>query len=721
MRGGRRPASPRPRLLGPAVLRRLSAVVLAALASVGTAAAPAAAETVVDPRTWSSQQLAAQLVHSCVDLHDTERGRRHAGAGIGGITLLGSGASSALASSLASVRAAAPGGLVPFVASDEEGGAVQRLASAIYRLPPAATMGGWDDARIEQTAHDYGVRMRELGVPMALAPVADLGVPGYYVHELRRAFSGDPARVTTASAAWSRGVQRAGVVPVLKHWPGHGQASDSHTTAPVVPPRSTLEGRDMVPFDAAFRAGVPIVMVGHLRSEGLTEPGVPATLSPSALRYLRERVGPSTVVVTDSLSMAASSSALRISPERAAVRSLAAGADWALTCVPDPLPTVAAVRAAIDDGTLPRARAEASVRRVLALKEAAGLLPGPLVTAAPVGSLDEVATRDGWVRARGWALDPDTRDPAAVAVRVDGTEVSVAPAAQPRPDVAALHVGHGEGHGFDVALSLPAGPHEVCVAVRNTGRGDGLELGCRTVDVGPAPELPLADECADAEPAEWSDVPPDAWYGPALSCAAAAGVVRGVDDDRYAPGLPMTRAQMASLVQRLRLRSGPAPTGAPDAFSDDDGSVHEAAIDSLAQLGVVTGTAPGRFSPSTPVTRAQAVALLVRLRERIAGELPAGAPGFEDLAGSPHSAAIGKAHAAGIATGTTPWQFTPGAPVRRDAVAVLAARAMRHLPAEGAGPSPAVLTAAPSLRGALQDAFGVALVAGFWWVGGPER
>ena len=328
-----------------------------------------------DPAGWGNRRLAAQLTFSCVDLADLATARRHAAAGIGGIALLGDRAPLDLRRRLAGVQDAAGTHVRPVIASDEEGGTVQRLDRVIYRLPSARTMGGWRPARVRRTATDYAQRMRRIGVGMDLAPVADLAVPGYYIDDLGRAFSRDPERVQRMARAWRLGMADAGVVTVLKHWPGHGQARNSHTGPARVPPLETLQDRDLLPFDGELADGAPVVMVGHLLSTGLTRGGVPASLSPRALRYLRGTAGPDTVVLTDSLTMAAASSALGISPARAAVRALRAGADWAMACDGAPLRTVAAIRRALEDGTLPRARAEASARRILALKADAGLAP----------------------------------------------------------------------------------------------------------------------------------------------------------------------------------------------------------------------------------------------------------------------------------------------------------------------------------------------------------
>jgi beta-glucosidase-like glycosyl hydrolase len=116
-------------------------------------------------------------------------------------------------------------------------------------------------------------------------------------------------------------------------------------------------------------------MVGHLLSAGLTRDGVPTSESPHALHHLRRSAGPAAVILTDSLSMAAASSSLGISPVRATVRALRAGADWAMACDGSPLRAVAAVRDALASGALPREQAAASARRILALKARWGLAP----------------------------------------------------------------------------------------------------------------------------------------------------------------------------------------------------------------------------------------------------------------------------------------------------------------------------------------------------------
>ncbi len=324
---------------------------------------------------WSNRRVAAQLVFCSVPATNPSTGRRFARLGVGGIVILGGGARSSIGRDLAAVLKAAPHGVKPFIASDEEGGQVQRLRDVVYPLPSARVQGGWSASRIRATAKDYGARLRELHVSVVFGPVADLDVPGRYMSSLDRCFSSKLKVVGTHVVAWVTGLRASGVLSTVKHWPGHGWATDTHSGAARVPSLSVLRREDMVPFEQAFDAGVPLVMVGHLRSKGLTGDEMPASLSRQALTYLRGRTSDKTVIVTDSLSMAATTKALGIKLPAAAVRALKAGADLALFATGDPGPVIDAVTAAIKSGRIPRAEAEAKVLRVLELKRRAGLAP----------------------------------------------------------------------------------------------------------------------------------------------------------------------------------------------------------------------------------------------------------------------------------------------------------------------------------------------------------
>ena len=317
----------------------------------------------------TKRELAAAVLFGCANSANTSAQRNMAAAGVGGIVLLGTNPPANLAARLRSVRKAAPKKPGPLIASDEEGGTVQRLSRLIYPLPSAESMSSWSKRKLRSTARRYGNRMTDLGIGMSLAPVADLRVPGSYLDKLNRAFSTSPGRTGRAVKAWSAGLRRADVIPVVKHWPGHGHAADTHTTAARVPSYAQLRRADLKPFQRFMTATErPVVMVAHVQSKGLTAPGVPATQSAKAIRVLREQAGPEAVIVTDSLSMAAATSARGLSESGAVVAALQAGVDWAMVCTSNIKPVISAVVAALRNGDLSREQLETSLARIRALR-----------------------------------------------------------------------------------------------------------------------------------------------------------------------------------------------------------------------------------------------------------------------------------------------------------------------------------------------------------------
>lgn len=172
------------------------------------------------------------------------------------------------------------------------------------------------------------------------------------------------------------------------------------------------------------------------------------------------------------------------------------------------------------------------------------------------------------------------------------------------------------------------------------------------------------------------DVPVANVHRPAIGCAAAWGLVRGVDAQHFAPGRSVTRAQMASFVSRLLERVGvpvEAVRGTP--FTDIAGNPHADAITALAGLGLVAGDGDGRYRPELPVTRGQMATMLVRAYEHATGEvLPTGGTSFTDIAGSAHRVNIAKAATAGFTAGVGGSRYAPAEPVRRDQTASLLLR-----------------------------------------------
>lgn len=249
------------------------------------------------------------------------------------------------------------------VSVDQEGGLVQRVRAGATVLP--AFMSAGAAGRPDLTRAAYAAAGRELawlGVDMVLAPDTDVTTgPGDPVIGSRSPGS-DPQVVARQGVAAARGYRDVGVLPVVKHFPGHGSlGTDSHLALPVQDRTlPQLRSSDLVPFRAAVDAGVPAVMVGHIAVRAV-DPGVPATVSrPVIGGMLREGLGFEGLVVSDALEMAA----LRGVP-RPAVGFLRAGGDVVLM-PPDPAATVATIEAAVRQGRLPRRRLEQAAARSLA-------------------------------------------------------------------------------------------------------------------------------------------------------------------------------------------------------------------------------------------------------------------------------------------------------------------------------------------------------------------
>ncbi len=264
---------------------------------------------------------------------------------------------------------------------DEEGGAVARLAKVPdFDLPQyesAAAVGAQGPAAVREMSVTIGTYLAGYGICLDFAPVADVNTNPDNPIIGTRAFSSDPQAAADCVTAAVQGFEQAGVLCCLKHFPGHGDtARDSHDGA--VSTAKTMEelrACEFLPFAAGIQAGAPLVMVGHIQTPNAVtgeEAGVPATFSRTMITdVLRGELGFTGAVVTDSLSMGAVTGSF--SPEEAAVLALQAGAD--LLLMPAGLTQAYdGVLAAVEDGRLSEERIEESVKRILALKQRAGLL-----------------------------------------------------------------------------------------------------------------------------------------------------------------------------------------------------------------------------------------------------------------------------------------------------------------------------------------------------------
>jgi beta-N-acetylhexosaminidase len=263
---------------------------------------------------------------------------------------------------------------------DQEGGRVQRLRPPHWPdYPPGAAYGRVYDREPKRgiAAARLGARLiatdlGALGITVDCLPLADMPVPGADSIIGDRAYGGSVEKVAAIAAAIADGLREGGVLPVLKHIPGHGRAGvDSHLGLPVVAAdRATLEATDF----AAFRrlAGLPLGMTAHVVFSAI-DPVAPATISATMVReVIRGSIGFDGLLMTDDVSMEALSGTLA---ERART-AIAAGCDMVLHC----------------DGQLDEMQAVAAAVPMLE-GDARRRAAAALAWARPASPIDEAAVR----------------------------------------------------------------------------------------------------------------------------------------------------------------------------------------------------------------------------------------------------------------------------------------------------------------------------------------
>lgn len=259
-----------------------------------------------------------------------------------------------------------------FLSVDEEGGRVSRLPVGIPKLPTSAQIGKLNDESVSYRAGTYlaGV-LNEFGYNMNFAPVLDVNSNLSNPVIGDRSFGSDPYQVAKLGISTMRGMMDNGIIPVVKHFPGHGDTVvDSHKVLPKV--ETTLESLrnvELVPFKKAIEEGADAVMVAHILFPAL-DPDYPSSMSKAIITgLLRNEMKFEGVIITDDLTMGAIANDYTI-PE-AAVQSFIAGSDQLLV-VRDyevQLNTLNAFIKAIETGEITEERLNESVKRILTLKE----------------------------------------------------------------------------------------------------------------------------------------------------------------------------------------------------------------------------------------------------------------------------------------------------------------------------------------------------------------
>jgi beta-N-acetylhexosaminidase len=266
------------------------------------------------------------------------------------------------------------------IATDQEGGFVDRLAAIQGHHPSAEEMGARNDPNyVRQRGLEDGRALADLGINLNFAPVVDVqGIPDGESVMQTRMFGWTPEKVTTMAGAYLGGLQQDGrVVGALKHFPGLGSVPGDPHQGAVTLNRSVadMDRIDWAPYRALIATGqVQAVMTTHLDVTAI-DPGVPTTLSNKVTTgILRDRLGFQGVIITDGIYMKAIAS--RYSFEQMIVGSILAGNDL-IASTYSYSSTEAAftiLKGAVADGRISQERLDASVRRILTLKLHMGLL-----------------------------------------------------------------------------------------------------------------------------------------------------------------------------------------------------------------------------------------------------------------------------------------------------------------------------------------------------------
>ena len=258
-----------------------------------------------------------------------------------------------------------------FLAVDEEGGSVSRVAASgidVIQVGDMASIGeSGDTTQAYEAGVNIGAYLKELGFNLDFAPVADVADSANSVMG-NRVFGSDSNLVGDMVANVVEGMQGTGVSSCLKHFPGIGDTDGDTHEGRVETTKSLDEMRasDFIPFRAGIEAGADFVMVSHVTVSAVDGDAVPSSLSRTMMTdVLRNELGFQGVIITDALDMGAITE--YYTTEEAVVKAIAAGADMLL--MPDDFyAAYEAVLAAVQDGTISEERIDESLERIYRVK-----------------------------------------------------------------------------------------------------------------------------------------------------------------------------------------------------------------------------------------------------------------------------------------------------------------------------------------------------------------
>lgn len=197
-------------------------------------------------------------------------------------------------------------GFDPFITIDQEGGIVSRLHGNMNFYPGAMASSAAGLHHMERATAVMATHLKQMGFNMNLAPVADINSNPMNPIVGPRSYGDKPEQVTEAALTAAKANIEAGIIPVLKHFPGHGDTStDSHQELPLLPYSfDQLEQRELIPFIKGIEQDMPAITIAHMNIPSLDDSGIPSSLSKKIITgLLRQTLGFEGLVVTDCLEM----------------------------------------------------------------------------------------------------------------------------------------------------------------------------------------------------------------------------------------------------------------------------------------------------------------------------------------------------------------------------------------------------------------------------------
>ncbi len=266
-----------------------------------------------------------------------------------------------------------------FMGIDEEGGRVDRIENTLNypyeKIPPMSEIGATND---ENIAYNTGVKIAEIlkdfNINMDFAPVIDVYSNINNTVIGNRSFGSNPYLVAKMGIALQNGLKDNNIIPIYKHFPGHGDtATDSHYDLPVITKtKEELKELELIPFMEAINKGADVIMIGHLAIPSITNDNTPASLSKTLITdLLKNELGYQNLVITDALNM----QAITKNYSDKEVYELAINAGVDLLLMPNNKDNVIdLIKELIAENKITEEQINSSVTKILTLKSKYGLI-----------------------------------------------------------------------------------------------------------------------------------------------------------------------------------------------------------------------------------------------------------------------------------------------------------------------------------------------------------